>query len=326
MRILVTGGAGFIGSHIVDRYLELGHEVLIVDNLLSFHGAIPAWTNRQLYNNRCSFKHCSILEFDRLQKTFAEFQPEVVNHHAALCRIREAKDNVADYVATNVLGTVNVSELSNRYGVKKLIFASSGGAIYGSQEYSKRPIQEYYATDPKDIYGMTKKYCEELLTKTFSGQLLVLRYSNVYGPRQSVSGEAGAVSKFVDDVLSNRISTIYGDGSKIRDFIYIDDVVAANVRSLEFEGIGSPKLVFNIGTSIETTILGLLHSVYQIQYPKQELRYRFLENNLEEVDYNVLDIRKTRNYLGWTPMVELLEGLRKLIHYEKQRRLEAVKV
>ncbi len=261
MKILLTGGAGFIGSHIAALYLQAGHQVVIIDDLSTgMQENIPSGAK---------FYQCSI-HSPEVFDIFNEEQAEVLNHHAAQVNVRLSVESPTDDANTNIIGSLNVLEAARKTGVKKVIFASSGGAIYGEQ--NSYPADESHPTDPISPYGISKLAIEKYLNfyrLTYGMKTVVLRYANVYGPRQANHGEAGVISIFVNKLLNKESPTIFGDGTQTRDFVFVKDVAQANLAALDESQSG----FFNIGTGIETSLnqlteqlISLCHSNVHAQY------------------------------------------------------------
>ena len=225
MKILVTGGAGFIGSHIVDRYLQEGHEVAVVDDLST--------GRRENLNPAASFHRVSITDERALRRVFEDERPEVVNHHAAQMDVRRSVAEPQFDAQTNIIGVINVIEAALAVGAHRFIFASSGGAIYGDAPI--RPTPEDAPLAPISHYGASKLAGEVyfgLYRRLHSIPTTILRYANVYGPRQNPRGEAGVNAIFANLMLRGERPTIFGRGDKTRDYVYVSDVVEANVRAL----------------------------------------------------------------------------------------------
>src|SRR5690349_7295674 len=245
MRIVVSGGAGFIGSHIVDSYIAEGHEVFVLDNLSSGQKA-NLHPKAKLYS-------VDILD-PNVPGMIGEIRPDVLNHHAAQMDVRRSVADPVFDARINVLGFLNLLEAGRTAGLKKVIFASSGGAMYGEQE--KFPAPEDHPTRPASPYGVSKLTGENYLSyyrTTFGIPYVALRYANVYGPRQNFKGEAGVIAIFIDQLLSGQTPVINGDGKQTRDFVYAGDVADANLLALETPFVGG----INIGTGIETDLNAL---------------------------------------------------------------------
>ncbi|MDZ7331911.1 MAG: GDP-mannose 4,6-dehydratase [candidate division KSB1 bacterium] len=303
MKILVTGGAGFIGSHVADAYIKMGHEVVIVDNL--------SMGRVENVNPQAHFVKMNIQD-DQILKLFESERFDVVNHHAAQMDVRlSVADPIYD-ANNNIIGTINLLQAAVKTGVKKFIFISSGGAIYGEQDYF--PADENHPTRPVSPYGITKLTGEKYLYfyhYVYGIQFVVLRYGNVYGPRQNPKGEAGVVAIFTSRMLNGSQPIINGNGLQTRDYVFVGDVVDANVKALSFDQCD----YFNIGTGIETNVNELFHKL------------RHLTNaNVEEVHgpakpgeqmRSVLNIEKAQRLLQWRPQVSLEEGLARTVEYFK---------
>ena len=295
MKILVTGGAGFIGSHVAEKYLKIGHEVVVIDNLST--------GLREFVPRGGRFIEADLRDFGTMDRIVSKERAEVVSHHAAQIDVRNSVQRPVHDCLTNVAATVHLYESARRQGLRKFIFASSGGVIYG--EPDRIPISEKTSAAPQSPYAAAKLSAEHYLScfhHLYGISSTVLRYANVYGPRQ-LGGEAGVISIFFRNMVSGRRPAIYGDGRQRRDFVFIDDVVDANVRALEHEGFG----IFNIGTGVATSIRDLYRSVAAIT--------RFAEPPLHEpprqgeLFQNALDVRLASTSLGWRPHTDLKTGL-----------------
>ncbi|MEO0137045.1 MAG: NAD-dependent epimerase/dehydratase family protein [candidate division WOR-3 bacterium] len=309
MKILVTGGAGFIGSHIVDAYLKAGHQVVIVDDLST--GDIKN------VNPAAIFIKQDITAGD-MEKIFKEFQFDVVNHHAAQINVRYSLEDPIFDARVNIIGSLNLLKLCAEYKVKRFIFASSGGAIYG--EPKNFPITEDFPPDPLSPYGVAKLTVEnyiKIFARLYNFDYVILRYSNVYGPRQISKSEAGVISIFINNILEDKICFVNGDGNQIRDYVYVQDVVRANLLALS-----APSDCFNIGTGIETSVNDLLKILGEIL--NGEIKHQHRDPIPGEVFKNVLDASKAKRYLNWTPEVPLKRGIELTYHYfynEHQKKL-----
>jgi UDP-glucose 4-epimerase len=302
MKILVTGGCGFIGSHIADAYIGMGHDVVVVDNLST--GVIDNLNpNARFYEKDIT---SAIDEIFRAEKF------DVVNHHAAQINVRTSVDDPIYDARVNVLGTLNLLRLASEYSVRRFIYASSGGAVYG--EPQGYPIREGEKLCPLSPYGASKVAAENYVvtySRLYGLEHVILRYSNVYGPRQIIKSEAGVISIFVDRILRNEPCTVYGDGKQVRDYVYVDDVVAANIKALEC----GPD-IFNIGTGIETSVNDLIHIFSTIL--KKEIQHNHVEPRPGEVFRNVLDYGRACSEIGWQPRTALKDGILKTFEYFKE--------
>lgn len=296
MKILVTGGAGFIGSHVADAYIAAGHDVAIIDDL-------SRGSERNVHP-RARFYHCDIKDRDLLERVFATEKPEVVNHHAAQMDVRRGVREPAFDASVNILGAINLLEASVAHKIRRFIHISTAGAAYG--EPIRMPVSEDYPINPITPYGISKHTIEHyLFTYRVLYQLpyVVLRYGNVYGPRQSSKGEAGVFAIFCEQMLAGVRPVIYGDGSKVRDYVYIDDVAQANVLAL---GRGTGE-IFNIADGVPTSdyeVFRLVRDALGICGVEPE----YVAKRPGEIDRIYLDISKARQLLGWTPRVTLEEG------------------
>ncbi len=301
MKILITGGAGFIGSNIADRYLELGHEVVIVDNLVT--------GQRENIPSEARFYEMDIVE-ENLRQVFEAERPEVVSHQAAQMDVRKS---VADpiYDATvNVLGSLNLLQNCIQFGVRKFIFASTGGAIYGEQDYF--PADEEHSLRPLSPYGITKLTTEKYLyfyQQTYGLTYTILRYANVYGPRQNPHGEAGVVAIFTTRLLKGQQPVINGDGLQTRDYVYVGDVVRANELALQ----AGDNRIYNVGTGKETdvnTLFRLLRRIVGVDTAEVHGKAKPGEQRRSVLDYSLI-----QKELGWNPSVSLEEGLRLTVDF-----------
>ena len=237
MKVLVTGGAGFIASHVVDRLVSEGHEVVVVDDL-------SAGDENNL-NAKAAFYRMDIRS-PELASVFETEKPDIVDHHAAQALVvRSLREPMLD-CWMNIEGSINIIHLSHRYGVKKIIYASTGGALYGEPEYL--PVDEEHPVNPLAPYGASKHTVEHYLYMygvNYGLNYTVLRYPNVYGPRQDPHGEAGVIAIFTQRMLDGQQPIIFGDGTATRDYVYIGDIVEANVLALD---IGD-RVICNLGSN-----------------------------------------------------------------------------
>lgn len=302
MKILVTGGCGFIGSHIVDAYVAEGHEVVVIDNLST--GVI------ENLNPHVKFYEQDIT--GNIESIFEKEKFELVNHHAAQINVRTSVDDPVYDARVNIIGTLNLLSLVSRYGVKKFIYASSGGAVYG--EPQKCPINEEVPFGPLSPYGVSKVAAEKyILTFAYLYGLdyVILRYSNVYGPRQIIKSEAGVISIFIHCILKNEPCTVFGDGDQVRDYVYVGDVVAANMLALTCD-----SNVFNIGTNVETSVNDLVATFASIL--GRTVDHKHVEPRPGEVFRNVLDYTKALSHIHWQPKTKLKDGILKTFEHFKE--------
>ena len=305
MRMLVTGGAGFIGSHTVDGYIEQGHDVVVIDDLST--------GKAENVNQRASFVKIGI-EDPSVEEIFREHNPEVLNHHAAQMDVRRSVENPLFDAGVNLLGTLNLLQNCVKYDVKKVVFASSGGTVYGEQE--KFPADEEHPLKPLSPYGVSKLAGEKYLYfyKMAHGlEYTALRYANVYGPRQNPHGEAGVVAIFIQKLLSGEQPVINGDGLQTRDFVYVEDVAQANIVALEGDKSGE----FNIGTGIETDINTIFRKLLEITGIDAEEVHAPTKPG--EQQRSVIDNSKAREILNWSPGISLEDGLKKTVEFFQTR-------
>jgi len=301
-KILVTGGAGFIGSHIVDRLINEGYEVVIVDDLSA--------GKTENINKNAKFYKLDI-QAPELEAIFKKVRPDYVNHHAAQIDVRRSVSDPVFDAKINVLGTINILQNCVKYKVKKIIFASSGGAIYGEQEIF--PAPETHPLKPISPYGITKLIGEHYLYyyKTVYGlDYAALRYANVYGPRQDPFGEAGVVAIFIQKMLRGEQPLINGDGKQTRDFVYVGDVVQANISAMT-DNISDS--IFNIGTGIETSVNQIFNNLKKIVNVSIEEMHGPPKQG--EQRRSVIDITKSKKILHWEPKVSIIDGLKKTCDY-----------
>ena len=370
MKILVTGGAGFIGSNVVDALVKDGHEVAVLDNLST--------GKEENINPEVKFYNIDLLDIESLEFAFREFKPDVVNHHAAQIDVRKSVEDPAFDAETNVIGSINIFELSINYGVRRIIFASTGGALYGEPE--KLPATEDTPIEPLSPYGVAK-YCAENYLNYFKRlyelrdrhaslrsahddggerisehrdrhaslrsahddggerisehqdrhaslrsahddkeersvgiERVILRYANVYGPRQDPLGEAGVVAIFAGKILKGEKPVIFGDGNQTRDYIYVEDVVKANVLALE-----GKEGIYNIGTGRETSVNELIEIFSKVL--GREIKPEYAPPRIGEVHRISLDGEKAKKELSFVPKYSLPEGILKTIEWYKNQSL-----
>jgi UDP-glucose 4-epimerase len=305
MKVLVTGGAGFIGSHLVDRLILEGHEVVVVDNL--------ATGKRRNINRAARFYKMDIQSW-RLERVFRNERPNVVMHLAAQMDVRKSVEDPMFDAQVNVLGTLNVLQQAVKHGVRKVIFSSSGGAIYGEQE--TYPAPETHVMKPLSPYGLSKLCGEQYLSyfQRVSGlQAVSLRYANVYGPRQDPEGEAGVVAIFIQKMLNGEQAVINGNGRQTRDFVFVDDVVEANLAMMGQETQGT----YNVGTGVETSINDLFRIL--VQHTGSTCKEMHGPAKKGEQARSVIDSTKLRHEISWEPKADLSDGLKKTVEYFRTR-------
>lgn len=301
MKILLTGGAGFIGSHVADRLIRAGHNLVIVDDLSS--------GKRENLNPDATFYQMDIRD-KSLGEIFRRERPEVVNHHAAQINVRASVEDPLHDLEINIGGTVHLLELSRAYGVNKVVFASSGGAIYGEQDYF--PADENHPCRPVSPYGVSKLAVEHYLFyygTAFGLTSVALRYANVYGPRQDPLGEAGVIAIFSQKMLNQEQPIINGHGKQTRDYVYVEDVARINALAVDADVAGP----FNVGTGVETSVNELFAQIRTLARAKVEELHG--EAKSGEQLRSVLAAEKARRELGWEPATALGEGLRKTVGF-----------
>ena len=302
MNTLVTGGAGFIGSHVVDAYIKSGHQVSIIDDLS---------TGRERnINPQATFYRGDIRDARFVKEVFDRGRFDVVNHHAAQIDVRRSVTDPAFDASVNIIGVINLLESAVRTKVSKFVFSSTGGAIYGEQDYF--PADELHPTRPISPYGIAKLATEQYLFyyRVVHGlESVILRYGNVYGPRQNPEGEAGVVAIFISKMLAGVQPIINGDGKQTRDYVYVGDVARANVDALSYRGSNT----FNIGTGLETdvnTLFGILREATGSQCREQHG-----EAKMGEQQRSLLTAAKILKETGWKPAVSLQEGLKRTVEF-----------
>jgi UDP-glucose 4-epimerase len=311
MNVLVTGGAGFIGSHIADILLKAGHRVVIVDNLHTGDRTnVPAGA---------AFYEADIVDQARLDKIFSDEQIEAISHQAALANVRESMSDPIEYARVNVIGSLVLLELARKYKCRKIVFASTGGAVYGegySPDDSVLPFTEASKAQPKDNYGTNKlsvEYHLDLYHKNYELPYVALRYPNVYGPRQNSKGEAGVIAIFAAAMLAGEPTRISGDGEQTRDFTYVGDIARANLLALNSDKVG----IYNVGTGVPTSINSVHEHLTEITHYNQEPSHT--PRPLGEVVSTYLDSSKAKRDLSWEAEVALQEGLRRTVEWFRSR-------
>ncbi|MGC8576102.1 SDR family oxidoreductase [Caldisericum sp.] len=301
MKILVTGGAGFIGSNVVDAFVENGFEVAVLDNLST--------GKKENLNTKAKFYNADLRDRNALEKVFKEFKPEIVNHHAAQIDVRKSVEDPVFDAEINIVGSTNLFQLAVKYEVKRVVFASTGGALYG--EPKVLPANEDTPIEPLSPYGVAK-YCVEnylnYFKRLYGIERVILRYANVYGPRQDPLGEAGVISIFTGRILEGKPVFIFGDGTQTRDFIYVEDVVNANLLAID-----GNEGVYNIGTGVETSVNDIVKVFEEVLERKIQVEY--LPPRKGEVYRIALDYTKAKQSLGFEPTYTLKEGIKKTIEW-----------
>lgn len=300
MKVLVTGGAGFIGSHLVDALVRQGHQVVVVDDLS---------TGRLENINRAARLHQADICSPELKRIFEKERPELVNHQAAQTVIQKSNEDPAFDAKQNILGSLNLILHCVRFGVKKVVYASSVG-VYGEPKY--RPVDENHPVDPISYYGISKHTVEHYLHLAYlqhAMSYVILRYSNVYGPRQRLDGEAGVVAIFTRQMLQGERPTIFGKGDKTRDYVHVSDVVAANLLAMETDKAG----VYNIGTGVETSDRDMFNFLAELTEYQGNPHYAAVRKG--EIHRICVDSSKAQKELGWQPQFLLRQGLRETVDY-----------
>lgn len=304
MKVLVTGGAGFIASHIVDRLISEGHQVVVVDNLST--------GKRDNLNPKAKFYEMDICS-PELAAVFEAEKPDYVDHHAAqISVVRALREPVFD-AQLNIMGSLNLIQLALKYGVKKIIYASTGGAIYGEPEYM--PADENHPVNPLTPYGISKHTVEHYLylyAANYGLDYTVLRYANVYGPRQDPHGEAGVVAIFTQKMLNGEQPTIFGDGTATRDYVYVGDIVEANILALD----RGSREIYNIANNKETSVNELSDLLKAASGFTLDVIHGAARAG--EVNRIYLTNDKAKAGLGWSPKVELEEGMRRTVEYHRK--------
>jgi UDP-glucose 4-epimerase len=304
MRILVTGGAGFIGSNVADRLLALGHSVAIFDDLSS--------GLRENVAEAARFFEHDLRNPEAVEAAFAAFHPDIVVHHAAQIDVRHSVDDPAYDAETNIVAGIRMLDACVRHGVKKLIYASTGGALYG--EGKQLPATEEHPISPEAPYGASKYAFEHYvrLYRTLKGlDSTVLRYPNVFGPRQNPHGEAGVNAIFIGLMVEGKRPTIFGDGEAVRDYVYVDDVVAANELALTK---GSGETV-NLGWGRPISVNDIFRALKTLlEFPDEPI---YAAPRPGEIQRIYLDASKAKRVLGWEPKVTFEDGLARTVAWYK---------
>jgi UDP-glucose 4-epimerase len=306
MKILVTGGAGFIGSHVADKYIEEGHDVVIIDNLTS--------GDKKNINPKAIFYNCDITSKELLN-IFEKEKPEVINHHAAQMNVRKSIEDPMYDAQVNILGLLNVLSCAAKTKVKQFIFISSGGAIYG--DAPTIPTHEGIIPMPLSPYGVAKHAGEwyvQLAAEEHGFTYSILRYGNVYGPRQNPEGEAGVIAIFIDNMIKEQTVTVFGNGEQTRDYVYVADIVAANSRALTIETSG----IFNLGTETEASVLEIHSILQEILLTRKEPV--FAEKRAGEVFRSALNCSAAQRTLDWNATISLKEGIAKTVQWFKEQK------
>jgi len=307
MKILVTGGAGFIGSHVVDSYIAEGHDVAVVDNLSTGF--------RENVHPKARFYEADICDAEVIDEIFRKEHPEVVNHHAAQMDVRRSVADPVFDARSNILGSLNVILASVKHKARKFIYISTGGAVYGEPKYL--PVDENHPIAPESQYGISKHTVEHYLHlyRLHTGlAYTILRYPNVYGPRQNSKGEAGVVAIFIGQMLEGTTPTIYGDGEQLRDYVHVDDIVRANVLALN----SGENEVFNLGSGVGTSVnqlYRLLSDLLSFSGPP-----KYAPPRKGELQRIYLKAEKASRQLGWKSEISIEKGLGLTLNWFKSVR------
>ncbi len=306
MKILVSGGAGFIGSHVTDAYVAAGHEVVVVDDLSTGY-------ERNL-NPGARFARIDIRDRAAVNELIGRERPQVLNHHAAQMDVRRSVADPVFDAEVNLIGLLNLLEAGRQHGLRHVIFASSGGTVYG--ENQRVPAREGDPTEPVSPYGIAKLSTEHYLyfyAHMYGIRYVALRYGNVYGPRQDPHGEAGVVAIFIGLLLQNQQPTINGPGTQTRDYVFVGDVARASLLALE----GDFRGPINIGTGIETDVnrlFALLCAATGVHKPEQHGPAKPGEQSR-----SALDPSRAGEVLDWRPAVPLADGLARTVEFFRKK-------
>lgn len=304
MNVLVTGGAGFIGSHIVDKLINEGLDVVVVDNLST--GKL------ENLNDKAKFYNLDITS-EQLSNIFEKEKIDVVIHQAAQTDVQKSLQDPISDSKVNINGTINLLKCCRKYNVRKIIYASSA-AVYGKPEYL--PIDEKHPIQPMSFYGISKFTPESYLKiykELYGLDYTILRYSNIYGPRQDSKGEGGVIAIFIDKLLNEQTPIIFGDGEQTRDFLYVEDVAEANFRAI-FKGDGE---ILNISTNTRISINQLYTELTSILH--LDLKPHYKEARLGDILHSSLNNQKAIQTLNWQPKYTFSEGLLKTVSYYKSK-------
>ncbi|MCS7184783.1 MAG: NAD-dependent epimerase/dehydratase family protein [bacterium] len=309
MNILLTGGSGFIGSHIADLYIKNQHKLIIIDNLSS--GNIG---NLKGIDKKAKFIKLDIKRKRDLFSALRSYRIDVINHHAAQIDVRVSEENTLKDIKENIIGSLNIIELANLKKVKHIIFAGSAGTVYGEVKNKKIP-DEQSTPEPISIYGINKLTAEYYIkSNSYWNKKItycILRYGNVYGPRQDPNGEAGVVAIFIGRILKNKHIYIYGSGKQLRDFVYVEDVAKANVLALNKKG------VYNIGTGKAHSVLDIVDILERV-HGRKIIRV-FKPARKGEIFKSAFKVEKAANELGWRAKVSLYDGIKKTYEWFKSK-------
>jgi UDP-glucose 4-epimerase len=300
MKVVVTGGAGFVGSHVVEHLIDAGHEVVVLDSLVG--------GKRSNVHPGARLREVDIRDGDAVKAAFAAERPEVVSHQAAQASVKVSMENPLLDAQTNIIGTINILEACRAHGVRKVVYAGTGGAAVGEPKYL--PVDEAHPAEPLSIYGADKYFVEHycrIYRDTWGMDITRLRYANVYGPRQDPFGEAGVIAIFARRMLDNGDPIVNGDGEQERDYVYVGDIARANLLAIEKGGAGPYHLGTGVGTSVNTLFDRLAELT---GYGKPRRHGPAMPGEVFRI---FLDISRARAELGWEPQIGLDEGLRRTV-------------
>lgn len=307
MNVLVTGGAGFIGSHIAELLLAEGHKVVVLDNLHTGHvhnvpdGAI--------------FHNVDLRDQSKLAEVYEKEQIEAISHQGAMANVRGSMEDPIEYAEVNVIGTLHLLELARKNNCQKFVFASTGGAVYGEgyrETESVLPFTETFWPRPKDNYGATKLAMEfhiDLYYQNYGMEYVIFRYPNVYGPRQDSQGEAGVVAIFTGAMLAGKQVKITGDGKQQRDFTYVGDIARGSLLALRSDAVG----IYNIGSGVPTDINKIHEVLAELTGNNQAPDY--IPQPVGEVRQTYLDASRAKADLEWEAEVSLIDGLQSTVDW-----------
>lgn len=300
-KVLITGGSGFIGSHVVDKFIANNYEVVVVDNLVTGN-------YKNIDGKKITFVNEDIRNIKKLEEIFVNNKISHVIHMAAQVSVSASVENIKYDAEENIIALINILELSKKYGIKKVLFSSTA-AVYGIPE--EVPSKESNKTSPLSPYGLSKLVGEEYLkmySKLFGVNYVILRYANVYGPRQSAHGEAGVVSIFNDKIKENSDIFIEGDGNQTRDFVYVKDVANANylctVEDVKNE-------ILNVSTNTEISIVNLFNTMKKYSGYEKEALHK--EERIGDIRHSKLDNSKLKSLTSWEPKFDLENGLKEYL-------------
>lgn len=303
MKVIVTGGAGFIGSHIVDLLIENDFEVCVIDNLI--HG------KKENINSQAKFYKLDIRD-ESILEIFEKERPDIVIHNAAQISVPNSIEDPIEDSSINIMGSINIIEAARISGVKKIIYPASA-AIFGEPQYL--PVDENHPLNMISPYGITKHTVEHYLyvyKQLYNIDYTVLRYSNVYGPKQDSSGEGGVVSIFCEKLLRNEIPNIYGDGEQIRDFVYVKDVARANLIAIKSDN----SEIYNVCTNTKITVNSLFNCIADILH--KDIKPIYTDEREGDIRYSYMSYDKIESELGWKPEYSLSDGIEETLNYYKQ--------